>query len=233
MSSALAFAPQPDFFVTARFNMVESQLRPNGILDEKILALMGSLPREDFVAEEAKALAYSDGAVALGSGRRALSPLTLARMLQSAALDGRQRVLLLGAGRGYTAVLLNELAGEVIALESDAALMRLLQQGKQQRQLDNVLTAPGMLAEGYAAASPYQVIIIEGGIQWLPEKLTAQLAEGGKLLCVFCREGDATGKLGELRLYEKNHGAITHRVLADSAAPLLPGFSARPRFSFY
>lgn len=235
MPSAQTLPHQPDasFFATARLNMVESQLRPNKILDARILNLMGSLAREEFVAPHKKSFAYSDDQVEVGAGRFMLAPMVLARMLEELGITPSCRILHIGAATGYVSALLNELAGEVIALESDQALLRQLQQNKQRLQLDHVLTAPGSLHEGYPPASPYHAIFIDGGVQYVPEKLTAQLAEPGRLICVYYPEGDVFGTMGVVRLYEKNNGAVTHRPLCDAAAPLLPGFKARPRFSFF
>lgn len=221
------------FFARARTHMVESQLRPNRIVDEKLLRAFSTLPREAFVAEEHKDFAYIDDAVAMGQGRKLLAPMTIARLIQEMELDASSaRVLDIGAGTGYVAALLNDMAGEVIALESDPVLMRQLQKNKQHFLMDDVRPEQGALGDGYPPSGPYQGIFIEGAIQWLPEKIGLQLAEGGRLACIVYPEGDTFGRMGRAMIYERRHGVLSERHLFEVAAPVLPGFSSRPRFVF-
>lgn len=231
LSSALTeFTPA--FYAEARYNMLESQLRPNGILDDGLLEAMGRLPRELFVAEDQKSFAYSDDEVSAGFGRKLLKPMVLARLIQACRVGDADRVLVLGAVTGYGAAVAHELAGEVIALESDVALLRQLQQNKHKLGLENLRMAQGDLSDGYPQVSPYQVILIEGGVQWLPDKIGKQLDENGRLACVFYPEGDTYGKMGQATLFEKRGGILNRRVLFDCSAPLLSGFVTLPKFSF-
>ncbi len=222
----------PDFFDTARFNMVESQLRPNGILDETLLRAMGRLPREAFVAEESASFAYSDEEISASFGRKLLSPMVFAKLVQEARLQPADRVLDVGAATGYSCAVLNEMVGEVIGLESDPGLSRILQRNCQDFNLEHVRTVQGNLSDGYPAASPYQAIIIEGAVQWLPEALLAQMADGGRLLCVVASPKALPGQLGRAKLFEMQAGRISARDLFDASAPILPAFAAQPRFEF-
>jgi protein-L-isoaspartate(D-aspartate) O-methyltransferase len=222
----------PAFFSTARFNMVESQLRPNGILDEKLLASVSRLPREAFVPEDVKSFAYMDEDVPVGFGRKLLAPMVVARLIQAMNIQPSDRILDVGPATGYSSAILNDMAGEVIALESDPALLRQLQHNVTALELENVRPVQGALGDGFAPASPYHGILIEGAIQWLPERLGQQLIEGGRLACIVYPEGDTFGKMGEARIYERMHGVLSERSLFNVAAPLLPGFMARPRFMF-
>lgn len=230
--SAAPIRKEKDFYASARYNMVESQLRPNRVIDDKILDIMGRLPREAFVPEDQKSFAYSDECVSAGYGRKLLAPMTLARMIIALQLKPADRVLDIGAATGYTAAILNDIAGEVIALESDAALQRQLQQNKQDLLLENTRLVKGALSDGFAPSSPYQGILIEGGVQWVPEKITNQLADGGRMVCIVYPEGDVFGKIGQVRVYQKKHHSITEETLFDASAPLLAGFVALPRFVF-
>ncbi|NDE90806.1 MAG: protein-L-isoaspartate O-methyltransferase [Alphaproteobacteria bacterium] len=230
--SNTAAKPHPDFYAAARFNMVESQLRPNKVINEKLLDIIGRLPREAFVPADQKSQAYSDNDISVGYGRKMLAPMTLARMIMALNLQDEDRVLDIGPATGYSSAILNDLAGEIIALESDAALTRQLQQNKIDFLLENTRLVQGSLSDGYAAASPYNAIIIEGAAQWIPEKIINQLAEGGRMVCVVYPEGDLHGKIGEARLYTKQAKAIIEQKLFDTAAPLLPGFVTRPKFVF-
>jgi protein-L-isoaspartate(D-aspartate) O-methyltransferase len=223
---------QPLFFETARFNMVESQLRPNGVLDPRILGAMGRLPREAFVAEDQKSFAYTDDAVSTGHGRKMLSPMVFAKLVQEANIQPADRVLDIGCASGYSCAVLNELAGEVIALENDPSLIRLIQQNKVTFELENVEVLQGNLSDGHPPVSPYQAIIVEGGAQWLPDALFAQLAEGGKLLSVWLPVKNLPGLMGRARLYTKENGSIQMRDLFDASAPLLSAFASRPSFEF-
>ncbi len=227
-----ATKPAPDFFATARFNMIESQLRPNKVIDDKLLDIMGRLPREAFVPADQKTFAYTDADVAVGYGRKLLSPMVLARMIMALQLKDNDRVLDIGPATGYSSAILNDLAGEIIALESDPALTRLLQQNKVDFELENTRLVQGSLSDGHAPASPYNAIMIQGAAQWIPEKIINQLADGGRLVCVVYPEGDTYGKIGEARIYTKQSRAIVEQPLFDAAAPLLPGFVTRPKFVF-
>lgn len=227
-----ASKPSPDFYVSARFNMVESQLRPNRVIDDKLLDIIGRLPREAFVPADQKSFAYADHDVSVGYGRKILSPMVLARMIMALALKDNDRVLDIGPATGYSSAILNDLAGEVIALESDPALTRQLQQNKIDFELENTRLVQGSLSDGHAPASPYNAIIIEGAAQWIPEKITNQLAEGGRMVCVVYPEGDIYGKIGQARLYTKQSRGIVEQKLFDASAPLLPGFVTRPKFVF-
>lgn len=232
MSAAPLYKTAPDFYATARFNMVESQIKPNKIVNPKLIAAFENLPREAFVPEVQKPFAYSDQLIAIGSDRQMLTPMVLARMIQELDPQPHERVLDVGAGTGYAAAILNELAGETVALETDGSLLRLLQQNKQVHELQQVSAVNGTLCDGFAPASPFQAILIEGGIQWMPQKLIHQLAEGGRLVCIFYPEGDLFGQMGEMQHYIKKDGVMEKRTVMDAAAPILPGFNARATFRF-
>ena len=224
--------PGPDFFTAARFNMVESQLRPNRVLNPDLLEAMGSLPREAFVPAGARDFAYSDENISIGFGRHLLAPVTLARLIQELQITKESRVLDVGAGAGYAAAIMGALSGSVTALESDLALLRQLQQNRENFDLKHVYPVPGALSDGFAASAPYDAILIEGGIQWLPPNLAGQMAEGARLACVIYPQSDAAGRMGEARVYERRHGVFSSRGLFDASAPLLQGFAMRPKFVF-
>lgn len=224
--------PTTDFYTSARFNMIESQLRPNKVIDDKLLEIIARLPREAFVPQDQKSFAYADADVSVGYGRKLLAPMTLARMILALQLRDNDRVLDIGPATGYSCAILNDLAGEVIALESDPALTRQLQHNKAEFLLENTRLVQGSLSDGHAPASPYNAIIIQGAAQWIPEKIINQLGEGGRMICVVYPEGDIYGKIGQARLYTKQAKGIMEQILFDAAAPLLPGFVSRPKFVF-
>lgn len=172
-------------FAQARTNMVDNQLRPNGITDPRILDAMQAVRREDFVPEAQRALAYMDGDVVLDSTskRWLIEPMAFGRMVQQAQTRSGDRVLHIGAGTGYGTAVLAQLVGHVVAVESDAHLLNLAR-----INLDgvvNVSLIAGDLAAGAASAGPFDVILIEGCVEQVPEALLLQLKNGGRLLAAI------------------------------------------------
>ncbi len=233
LNAAAAMNHHSDPQARARANMIEGQLRPNHVLDPALLAAMGSVPRELFVAPELAGVAYSDGEVAAAAGRKLLSPLVFARLVLAAQVRPSDRVLDVGAATGYSGAVLAELAGEVVALESDPSLLRVLQQYQREYGPGALRAALGNLADGFPAAAPYQAIFIEGGVQWVPEALLAQLAPGGRLACVISRPGAWPAEPGKACLFTKQaNGGIASTELFDAFASPLSGFTLRPGFQF-
>src|SRR5204863_6500274 len=164
-------------FAAARHNMVESQVRPNGITDHRIIDAMAQVKREDFVPAERKTIAYLDEDVQLKEGRFLIEPMAFARMIHLALIKPTDKVLVVGAGTGYGAKVISMLAKSVVALESDADLLALARGFLA--GTGNVEVVEGGLAAGHAAGAPYDVIIVEGRITAVPESLFAQLANEG------------------------------------------------------
>lgn len=216
-------------FADARRLMVDGQLRPNRVEDPRIVAAMRELPRERFLPAGLAARAYADADVPLPGGRAMLKPLVLARLVQLAAVKRGERALVLAAGTGFGAALLAAIGATVTAVEADAGLVVIA------RAALATTTAPGAVAlieaapaEGYAAAAPYDAIIIEGGVMNVPDRLGAQLVEGGRLVAI----GLAGGPPGRALLLRKAGGALTTTVEFDAHAPALPGFAGAPAFAF-
>jgi protein-L-isoaspartate(D-aspartate) O-methyltransferase len=230
--SAAPQAKAPDF-TAARFNMVESQIRPNKVRDLRILDTMGALPREMFVPMALGGIAYIDIDVQVAPGRYLLEPMVLARLLQEAGLKPGDRVLDLAPATGYSTAVIAPLAKTVVALESDADLARIAVANLENLEIKNAKIESGPLVEGWKTGAPYDVIVVNGSVEVLPESLTAQLAEGGRLAVVMRQSGPASiAHKGEARLYEKIHGAMSHRALFDANVKLLPGFEAKAGFAF-
>ncbi len=220
-------------FAEARRKMVDSQLRTEGVTDYAILAAMGEVPREIFVPAQQRALAYLDKDIPLkesaapGGQRYLLSASPLARLLQLADLAPADRVLLIGAGTGYAAAVLSRLVGSVVALESDPALSMQAARNLADLGLANVDLAVGPLDAGYAASGPYDVIVVDGAVETMPEALFDQLAEGGRMVAVV-----GYGRTGTAFLYTKSEGRIGRRPAFDTNAPPLPGFRKPEVFVF-
>lgn len=222
----------PDFAL-ARFNMVESQLRPNGVRDERLLDAMATLPREAFVPSLKTGIAYIDEDLEVGAGRYLLKPVALARLLQAAGIKAQDRVLDIGPATGYSTAVISVLAKEVVAIESDVNLGQQAADNLAGLDVKNVEIRQGSLTEGCNDKAPFDVIILNGNVDFVPETLVAQLAEGGRLIAVVMHYGPAhAAHAGEAHLYEKHHGIVSHRALFDANVKSLPGFQLAQKFTF-
>jgi protein-L-isoaspartate(D-aspartate) O-methyltransferase len=172
----------------ARFNMVEQQIRTWEVLDQKVLDLLMSLKREEFVPMASRALAFADLEIPLGFGEVMLSPKVEARILQEVAPRHADKVLEVGTGSGYMAALLGSLAREVVSIEIRPELKTVGESNLRAQGVNNVNVELGDGARGWAAHAPYDVIVFSGSTPVLPESVLAQLAPGGRLFAIV---GDA------------------------------------------
>ena len=216
-------------YTVARLNMVESQVRPNGITDRRIIAAVERVPREIFVPESRRAVAYMDEDVPLDAthGPRALiEVMAFTRMLQHALIKPEDKVLVVGAGTGYGAAVIAQIAARTVALECDPALA-----AAARRNLDgtaNVVVVEGPLEPGCAAEQPYDVIIAEGRIEEVPQAWLGQLAQGGRLVAVV---GDRD--MAQARVYARSGATTAVREVFDASVAALPGLKKkRPDFVF-
>jgi protein-L-isoaspartate(D-aspartate) O-methyltransferase len=213
---------------SARLHMVDSQIRPNKVTDEAIIEAMLAVPRERFVPASLRGIAYVDDDIPLGGGRYLMEPMVLGRLLQMAAIGRKDLVLDVGCGPGYASAVMGRLAGEVVALEEDAALARQAAGLVAELGLRNVAVVEGKLAEGYAPRVPYDVILLNGAVAALPSVIAAQLADGGRLVAVV----KADSGVGSAVLMTRVGDAVGQRTLFDAATPLLPGFATQRGFEF-
>jgi protein-L-isoaspartate(D-aspartate) O-methyltransferase len=229
---ALAQLDPPDF-AAARFNMIEGQLRPNGVRDERVLGVLEKLPRELFAPPRFAGIAYVDESLPVSTGRYLLPPMLLARLLQAARIGPHDKVLDIAPATGYSTAALASLAGRVISLESSAELQRQATAILASLGIANVEPHVAPMHQGWKAAAPYDVIFINGAVDHVPEHLFLQLKNGGRLAAVARRYGKAhAAHAGEAKLYEKSGYVVTHHSLFDANAALLPGFADDAKFSF-
>ena len=216
-------------FALARRNMVDGQLRPNRVTDSALLAAIGELPRERFLPDGLRSVAYADDDVPLGNGRFMIEPMVLARLIQSLQPQAEDKAMVAAAGRGYGAAILARLVKSVIAVEADAGLAAAAQQTLRELAVANIQQVAGPAQQGATASAPYDVILIEGAVGEIPSTIVDQLAEGGRLATVI---SDPSGALGVAHLFVKRGGVTSGRPLFDAGTPLLPGFARPPRFTF-
>lgn len=216
----------PDYAAQRR-NMVDSQVRPSDVPDRRIQAAMAEVPRERFVPAARRAMAYAETAVEVVPGRFLLEPRTLAKLIALAEVDGEDRVLVVGCTTGYSTAVLARLAKKVMGLETDADLVRVATEALPAVGAANTEVVQGSLGDGHKPGAPYDVILIDGAVETVPEAILAQLAEGGRLVTVV-----QEGTQGRAHLFLKTQGHAGDRPEFDAVAPLLPGFRKPVGFVF-
>ncbi len=226
----------------ARTFMVDGQVRPNKVTDARIIAAMRALPRERFLPPALSALAYADEDVPLGEGRFLMEPMVLARLVQLAAIRDGDHALVVGAGVGYGAALLEACGARVVALEQDPRLLELARPALA-ASAPHVALVEGPLAEGWPGGAPYDVILIEGAVAEIPLAIAAQLrpavAEvgaavmGGRLVAVRRTDGGTgNGGKGQGGVAEVSGGQVSFQPVFDCATPPLPPLRQPAAFVF-
>jgi len=210
-------------FAAARLNMVENQVRCNAVTDVGVIAAMTGVARETFVPPANQGVAYMDQDLSVGHGRYLMQARAFAKLAQAAAIGETDAVLDVGCATGYSTAILARMAARVVAVEENPALAE--SATKALAGLATVVTGP--LSEGAPKEGPYNVIFLNGAVPAKPEKLCAQLAEGGRLVAVV---GD--GPVGQATVYVKANGSVTSRTVFDTPAMPLPGFETAKSFVF-
>ena len=212
-------SPIPDF-AAAREAMVENQLRPEGVTDPAVLNAMRTVRREDFLPSHTRPLAYVDRAVAIGEGRFLAAPAVLGQLLTEMMPAAGQRALVIGAGTGYSAAVLAAMGLQVTAVESDAALAGEARSRKIQ-------VVEGSLEKGRPEGAPYDQILIDGAVEYIPDAIIEQLADGGRLGVAITDRG-----ITRLTVGRKAGDAFGTLSICDAGVPALPGFQRPPAFTF-
>ena len=215
-------------YETARAHMIESQLRPNKVTDERVFGAFAQLRRELFVPEHLRGVAYIDEDLPIGPGRYLMQPMVAARLLQIAAVEPKETALVVGAGVGYEAALLSLLARSVIALEEDAELARFGRSALVEHGIATASYVEAPLTGGHRQRAPYDVILFGGAVAEIPQEINAQLGEGGRMLAIL----RPAGGVGRATVMLRTGGVLAQRVIFDAATPLLPGFVPKPAFVF-
>ena len=213
-------------YTLRRTMMVDTQDRPSDVTKFPIIEAMLSVPREAYVPQNMREVAYVGECVELGAGRVVLEPRTLAKMLDALDIQQNELVLDIGSALGYSSAVIARMAEAVIALEENEAMASDAQENFMENGADNVVSETGVLAQGAAAHGPYDVVILQGAVEAMPQTILDQVKEGGRIACIF-----AEGALGTVKIGYKLEGKITWRFAFNAAAPVLPGFQREAAFA--
>lgn len=213
-------------FAQLRTTMVDTQIRPSDVTKYPIIEAMLNVPREAFVPDDKRAEAYVGEHVALGGGRVVLDPRVLSKMLDVLDIQKDELVLDLGCGLGYSSAVMARMAEAVIAVEEDEEVSAQAQTRLSEAGADNVVVETGTLAAGAAQHGPYDVVIVQGGVETLPDEILSQVKENGRICAIFLE-----GNLGIVRVGYKIDGDVTWRMVFNATAPLLNGFENKSEFA--
>ncbi|MDE2368659.1 MAG: protein-L-isoaspartate O-methyltransferase [Burkholderiales bacterium] len=220
---------------TARFNMIEQQIRPWEVLDPAVLELLGNVRREDFVPPAMRALAFVDTQVPLipgdAAGPAMLEPKVEARLLQELQVQRHEKVLEIGTGSGFMAALLSHRAQWVHTLECRTELARTARETLRRSGVANVTVvecSAAAGAAGLASEAPFDVIVLSGSVAEVPPALLAQLKIGGRLAAIVGSEPVMRARL----ITRAGEAAWSSVDLFDTVAPRLQGFAEPTKFTF-
>lgn len=213
-------------FAARRTAMVDCQVRPSDVTKYPIIAAMLDVPREAFVPADMREIAYADGQLTLENGRVMLEPRVLAKFLDALDIEANELALDIGSGGGYGAAVISRIAEAVVAVEDDAALISEIETALAAQGIDNVAAIEAPLAEGAAKHGPYDVVLIEGGIEVLPQTIVDQVKEGGRVGAILM-----DGRVGKGCIGIKRNGHVDWRFAFNASAPVLPGFQKRHEFT--
>ncbi|WP_377507605.1 protein-L-isoaspartate O-methyltransferase [Octadecabacter sp. R77987] len=213
-------------YASRRTMMVDTQVRPSDVTKFPIIDAMLSVPREEFLPADKSESAYVGENITLAGGRTVLEPRTFAKMLDALMIDPADVVLDLGCGLGYSTAVLAQMAEFVVAVEDDSDRVGEAQQNLSEHGVDNAAVVEGPLHEGAKKSGPYDIIMLQGAAEQVPDTLLDQLKEGGRIAVVF-----AESALGVVRIGHKLDGAVTWRFAFNAGAPVVDGFAREADFA--
>ena len=213
-------------YTSRRTLMVDTQVRPSDVTKFPIIDALLAVPREEYMPDQKREAAYIGENIEIGDSRVILEARTFGKMLDAIDIQPTDVVLDLGCGLGYSTAVLAQMADFVVAVEDDATRADEAQAILTAQGVDNAAVFQAPLAEGAAKNGPYDVIILEGAVEIIPDGLLDQIKEGGRIIAIF-----ADGALGEVRIGRKIDGVVNWRLAFNASAPLLPEFSKKAAFS--
>lgn len=217
-------------FQQARKNMVDCQIQTSGVIIPEVLEAFETLPREAFLPEDLRGIAYRDEELKLPNGRCLLEPVVLARMIEALEPENEQAVLVIGSGAGYAAGILSKVCMTVIALEDNETLIDHANKAWADLEIQNILAFNGALNKGHKKNAPYDMILINGAVSHIPEDILAQLSENGRLVAI---EKTASQPVGDVKLVQRvGENQFSSYTVFQAGCDYLPGFEPAPAFSF-
>lgn len=212
-------------FAARRRMMVDTQVRPSDVTKFPIIEAMLAVSRENYVPDAQREAAYAEDLIDLGGGRCLLEPRTLAKLLDGLNIAKDELVLDVAAAYGYSTAVAARMAELVVAVEEDEVLAGEAQSILMEAGADNAVVHTGPLTDGAADHGPYDVILVQGGVEDVPASLVDQLKDGGRIGCIFM-----DGDLGTVRIGYKSGERLTWRYAFNASAPVLPGFAKARAF---
>lgn len=206
-------------FADRRRMMVDTQVRPSDVTKFPIIDAMLSVAREHFVPDAQREAAYADGLIELSQDRYMLEPRTLAKMLDALNITNDEMVLDVACGLGYSSAVTARMAQLVVGVEEDEDVAEEAQSLLMEAGADNAIVHVGPLTEGAEEHGPYDVILVQGAVESVPQVLTGQLKDGGRMAAIFME-----GQLGTVRIGHKSGDRMSWRFGFNATAPVLPGF---------
>lgn len=213
-------------YTTRRTMMVDTQIRPSDVTKFPIIDAMLNVPREAYVPDNLREAAYVGENLDIGGGRVLLEPRTLAKMLDALDIAPDHVALDIACGLGYSTAVLARMCDFVVGVEDDESRAAEAQSLLSEHGTDNAAVMAGPLAEGSEKSGPYDVIIVQGGVEDVPDALVSQLREGGRIACVF-----VDGTLGVVRIGHKIDSVVNWRFSFNAGAPVLAGFEKQAAFA--
>jgi len=218
---------QPDISAEARMHMIAGQIRPNRVSDERVVAAMRAVPREAYVPKALRGIAYIDEDLEVAPGRYLMEPMVFARLIREAEIMPHEVVLDIGCATGYSTAVLSHLAETVVAVEEDETLAARAEEILAAQGIDNAAVVKAPLTKGAPKQGPLDVIVLEGAVEEIPPGILAQLADGGRLVCVR-----SDGNTSRGYIMTRSGEAVGGRYFCDAFVPPLPGFQAARGFEF-
>lgn len=214
-------------YSTARRRMVDNQLRTSNVTDRRILAAMEDVPRERFLPDARRALAYVDAVHDLGRGRFLAAPAPFAKLLQLAEVDHTDTVLDVGAGSGYSVAVLARLARQVTGIESDAGLVAQANELLDELGASNASVVQGTLDGAGQPRDAFDVVLVEGAVAEVGDALFGLLKDGGRLVALVSRNGASVA-----HVYVRSGDKVTARAEFNTAMPPLVAGPREVEFQF-
>jgi len=215
-------------FRALRQTMVDTQIRVNDVTDYDIIESFLTVPREIYVPRSAAGIAYSEIEIETSEERALWTPRDFAKLLKASQPKSTDLALFIGAGAGYEASVASLVVDTTIAMEESTDLVDQMTERFSEASLDSIVAVEGKLSAGLPKQAPFDLIIVGGMVETVPDSWGDQLNEGGRLALVLQVDKD----LGKARVYTKSEGALSHRDVFDCRPPKFSAFDKAPVFEF-